>query len=353
MDTVARPTPLDLRAVFESIVHILPSRDDAMDVEFMVVIAPSVPSVLLLDETYIHRIFMNLLSNALKFTTSGYVLLSIEYNGHELVAQVQDTGIGIPRIFIPRLFEPFSQAQTQGSQRGTGLGLSIIKQLLHKMDGVVSVESQHAEDKENNFPTGTTVTVTLPAQSPPSSHNDVQTWSNSGDVAAFPRNVPTNQKGQRAAWEHFGCKVIEISKLSDLDKYPNVKYIWVDDEYLQQHPDCLEALLLQKTWTVLVPYSNQEEVHRIPGVMSTSRFVPLLKPLMWHTFESRVALSNRSSPDVLERSTSKGRLLDVPKVQAILPRTTEREVTILLVEDNLVRYFPLQRKVPYLTSSVG
>lgn len=76
----------------------------------MVIIAPSVPKALLLDETYIHRIFMNILSNALKFITSGFVLLTMEYNGNDLIVPVKGTGTGIPQGFLPCLFEPFSQA---------------------------------------------------------------------------------------------------------------------------------------------------------------------------------------------------------------------------------------------------
>jgi signal transduction histidine kinase len=155
---------------------------------------------LLLDETYIHRIFMNLLSNAFKFMTSGYVLLTMEYNGNDLVAQVKDTGIAIPHVFLPRLFEPFSQAATQGSQRGTGLGLSIIKELLHKMDGNVTVQSRYAEGSKSYVRTGTTFAVTIRAQSPPTRHNLPEKSTETGTVAVFPRNCPISQEGQKAAW---------------------------------------------------------------------------------------------------------------------------------------------------------
>lgn len=341
MDTVCRPTALDIRALFESIVHILPSEEDNTDVEFMVVIAPSVPQTLLLDETYIHRIFMNLLSNALKFTKVGYVLLTVDYINNELIASVKDTGVGIPQIFLPRLFDPFSQAATQGSQRGTGLGLSIIKQLLHKMDGCVSVVSEYAERQSPDIRTGTSFMVTIPARPPSSGHILPDNTIPSDRIAMFAQEEPISQEGQTLAWEHFGLETVVIHSLSDLDQYPDIKHIWVDAKYLQHNPDSLKALLLQDRWDVLVPYTNQEILHHISSIMSTSQCVLLPKPLMWHTFPSRIAFASRSSPNALEVSIPDLRLLDVPDAQATLNSASKKEVTILLVEDNPVRPSPL------------
>ncbi|KAL8868472.1 MAG: hypothetical protein Q9174_004968, partial [Haloplaca sp. 1 TL-2023] len=112
-----------MRAVCDSILMLLPNRDIEAEVDIMVVVSPDVPASLYLDETYVQRILMNLLSNALKFTSSGYILLLVECHGSNLVATVKDTGCGIPPSFLPDLFEPFKQAQTRGKQRGTGLGL--------------------------------------------------------------------------------------------------------------------------------------------------------------------------------------------------------------------------------------
>lgn len=345
MDTVSRPTPLDIRAVFDSIIHILPSRESDVDVDFMVVIAPSVPKALLLDETYIHRVFMNLLSNALKFTTSGYIMVTMEYNGNELIAQVKDTGVGIPQAFLPRLFEPFSQAPTQGSQRGTGLGLNIVKQLVQKMDGKITVESFFAETPKPDIHTGTTFTVVIPSQPQSPGHSVPDSLMDMSTVAVFPRKHTISQEGQKVAWEHFGNKVFEAENLSELGvNCPKVKYIWADADYLQHNIDILQSLLLQDTWIVLVPYSNQEMLRRLPGVMSTSRVVLLQKPLMWHTFQARIALAHRSSSDLVDtsKSTSQLNLLDVPALEASLSNATKEACTILLVEDNPVRHvFPM------------
>ena len=160
-EAVCRPVALDMRTVCESVLMLLPNKDDEADVNLMVVVSPNVPHSLFLDETYIQRVLMNLLSNALKFTRSGYVMLSIEMEKGQLVATVKDTGTGIPPSFLPQLFEPFKQATTRGSQRGTGLGMSIVKQLLQKMRGTIKVESRHPDSMSvEPGQTGSTFTVT-------------------------------------------------------------------------------------------------------------------------------------------------------------------------------------------------
>jgi signal transduction histidine kinase len=179
-ETSSRPVALDIRTVCESILVLLPNKDDEAEVELIVVVKPDVPRSMFLDETYIHRILMNLLSNALKFTRSGYILLLVEFENENLVATVKDTGSGVPPSFLPQLFEPFKQAQTRGSQRGTGLGLSIVKQLLHKMGGNITVESRHPEAGEiEPAPSGSTFTISIPVQT-----------SATNDDAIFPALLP-------------------------------------------------------------------------------------------------------------------------------------------------------------------
>ena len=113
-EAACRPISLDMKIVCESILLLLINRDDADEVDFMVVVSPDVPHSLFLDETYIHRILMNLISNAPKFTRSGYILLLVDMNDDKLVTTVKDTGLGIPSSFLPRIFEPFTQAQVRG-----------------------------------------------------------------------------------------------------------------------------------------------------------------------------------------------------------------------------------------------
>ena len=100
------------------------------------------------DPTKLRQIFMNLLSNALKFTNEGSVELSaavVEKDEKSITARftVKDTGIGMSAAQIKKIFEPFSQADVSTTRKygGTGLGLSITGSLLELMGGKLSVES--------------------------------------------------------------------------------------------------------------------------------------------------------------------------------------------------------------------
>ena len=99
------------------------------------------------DEEKLRRIVMNLVSNAIKFTSAGGVTLRLRGarvpGGVKLVIRIADTGIGIASDKIPLLFEPFFQVESGMSRSygGTGLGLAISRQLAHAMGGSVRVKS--------------------------------------------------------------------------------------------------------------------------------------------------------------------------------------------------------------------
>jgi PAS domain S-box-containing protein len=110
------------------------------------------------DERRVGQIFLNLLNNAIKFTDKGLVTIECDATDKDIVTKVNDTGIGIKKEDINKLFKPFSQIDTGLTRNhdGTGLGLSICKKLLEKLCGTISVESEIGK--------GSTFTVTLPLE---------------------------------------------------------------------------------------------------------------------------------------------------------------------------------------------
>jgi len=104
------------------------------------------------DQTRLRQVILNLISNALKFTSAGSVILSAAVQRQDekswhIAIEVRDTGIGIDPGKLPRLFESFNQADASISRRygGTGLGLAISKLLVELMEGTIEVESQPGE----------------------------------------------------------------------------------------------------------------------------------------------------------------------------------------------------------------
>ena len=117
-------------------------------IDLNVSIDPAVPRVLLGDPSRLKQILLNLISNAVKFTSDGHVItdvsiLEMQENRVVLKFSVSDTGRGVPDDQIPRLFESFTQATKDTSRKfgGTGLGLSICKKLAELQNGKIGVKS--------------------------------------------------------------------------------------------------------------------------------------------------------------------------------------------------------------------
>lgn len=113
------------------------------------------------DETFLREILLNLIDNAAKYTEEGTVTLHIcteallpESNRLHLIFEVEDTGCGIERDKLERLFDPFFRVSDR--TEGAGLGLSIVKELVSKMSGIIDLQSEPGK--------GTRISVTLPVE---------------------------------------------------------------------------------------------------------------------------------------------------------------------------------------------
>ncbi|KAI5270322.1 hypothetical protein E4T47_06303 [Aureobasidium subglaciale] len=291
---VCKPVSLDIRTVCESIIILLPNKDDEADVELCVVVSPEVPASVFLDETYIHRILMNLLSNACKFTRSGYIILSIEVSGDKLIASVRDTGIGLDPTFIPQMFEPYKQGEQKGNQRGTGLGLSIIKQLLQAMSGTITVESKFAYSQDvGPNQSGSTFTIAVPLQ-PSSLPPQPSEQPDERHIAILSEADTRQLQGIRTAWEKFGHQVTIAASISELPER-DWKYVWADMPFLLNNKDQFRRLMKREEWLVLVPYDTQKSLSDLPGIVAAPHVVLLPRPLVWHSFATRVDAANRRS----------------------------------------------------------
>jgi CheY-like chemotaxis protein/anti-sigma regulatory factor (Ser/Thr protein kinase) len=110
------------------------------------------------DARRLEQVFLNLLTNAVKFTPrGGRIEVGVASSDRTAEVRVSDTGIGIDPAFLPYVFDPFRQADSQATRRvgGLGLGLSIAKRLVDAHDGSIRVESAGPG-------TGTTFIVSLP-----------------------------------------------------------------------------------------------------------------------------------------------------------------------------------------------
>jgi PAS domain S-box-containing protein len=142
---------VSIRSVLAEIKNIFSGEISKKDLEFQVEIDSYLPDRVLLDEIRLRQIVLNLMGNAVKFTASGYIKLSINQNFKDesqntldIILSIKDTGSGIPPDQQGLIFDAFKQLQRKDTKkiRGTGLGLSITKRLVEMMHGEISVESE-------------------------------------------------------------------------------------------------------------------------------------------------------------------------------------------------------------------
>ncbi len=147
-------------AVLAEVVSLMRPRADAKRLDLAVQWRGLVPETIRTDAVRLRQILINLVGNAVKFTESGYVQLIAQIEGPtecpQLRVEVADTGIGMTRDVVDRLFRPFTQADASTSRRfgGTGLGLSISKRLAQRLGGDLVVASAPGQ--------GSIFTVTVP-----------------------------------------------------------------------------------------------------------------------------------------------------------------------------------------------
>jgi len=135
--------PFDLREALRQVSDAARPLAEQKGLDLRVEIAPEV-GVIRSDRRRLNQIVTNLLSNAIKFTAAGHVRLGCGEDGASVVIRVEDTGIGIGKEDLSRLFVPFRQVDSGLARQyeGTGLGLSICRRLSRKLGGRIDVESE-------------------------------------------------------------------------------------------------------------------------------------------------------------------------------------------------------------------
>ena len=149
----------DLLQLIEEVAEMLATRAEEKGIDLVVQYSPGLPHHFVGDGSRIRQIVTNLVANALKFTPSGHVLISVELEGKDqqdraqMRISVKDTGIGIPEEKVGLLFEKFTQVDSSTTRKygGTGLGLAISKQLVELMGGTIHVESRLREGSTFSF----------------------------------------------------------------------------------------------------------------------------------------------------------------------------------------------------------
>ena len=159
---------------------------------------------------YVNKVVNNLLSNALKFTPEhGRVRLSSWRDGDRLHIDVADTGCGMDKETLARVFEPFYQGKGETQHVGTGVGLALVKQIVDAVEGTITAESEVGK--------GTRFRISVPI------HNDSRRLIAEESAAAGAANTPLLPETENPPTDNEGaddqCRVLVIEDNSDIAAY--------------------------------------------------------------------------------------------------------------------------------------
>lgn len=241
------------------------------------------------DVVRLRQVLINLLDNALKFTESGSVLLTVEYrNRHsgecELCFAVEDTGIGIPLVAQSGLFKEFQQVDGSDSTRygGTGLGLSICKGLVELMGGGISMSSKPSVG--SRFEVCISLSLPYPERQ----------YAVSNETVTIKRALVVGFQSQLSlevekALENECFDVIRIHEIDQVDmaSFKDVDLLVVDGQQECEDIKVVARLAIQarvEQRTLLLPASPAPIV--VDGLYSES----LVSPFLLHDFASRVKI---------------------------------------------------------------
>lgn len=136
-----KPRVIIMGEFLDDIVQLFTSQLAKKKLDLVIYIVDEVPVELIFDPVRVRQIFINLVTNAIKFTNRGGVSINVSWRNERLLVSVEDTGIGIPAEAQSRIFESFQQADNSSTRAygGTGLGLSISREICKAMGGEIKI----------------------------------------------------------------------------------------------------------------------------------------------------------------------------------------------------------------------
>ncbi len=214
--------PFDLRETVERVLDLVAPAAAGKNLELAYSFADDVPVGIRSDPTRLGQILLNLLNNAIKFTETGEVVLSVSSerlssadhpaDTFKITFAIKDTGIGIPIAGMDRLFKSFSQVDTSTTRRfgGTGLGLAISKRLAELMGGDVTVTSEEGKGSTFSF------SVIAEKAAPPEKDKvQVRSQLKPGARLLIVDDIHTNRVILRRIAEDWGAVAVDVASPSE------------------------------------------------------------------------------------------------------------------------------------------
>lgn len=323
--------PFYIRQCIEETLDLLAEKASEKDLELAYFLGENVPPLIVGDETRLRQILVNLLNNGIKFTEAGEVTIYITSKSvdekHEVHFRVCDTGIGIPKDKMDKLFKSFSQVDTSTTRKygGTGLGLAISSNLSEAMGGEMWVESEVGEGSIFHF----TILVAGDPNAVPETPAEVQPTLENKRVLIVDDNA-TNRlilSKQTETWGMHSRVVTSAAEALTLLKTDADFDLGVFDMQMPEMDGCqlAQELAGKQTFPIIILTSlkhitRKEKDENVAALLSK----PIKTSNLFNAFnkvfgEHTVAPKKKKTPSTLDQALA-----------------DEYPLRILLVEDNAI-----------------
>ena len=343
--------PFDLFDVIEESVEIYAIKAAERNVELISRIDPKLDTKRMGDPVRLKQIILNLISNAIKFTEKGHIVVRArESDSNEIMISVTDTGVGIPKEKQEAIFASFTQADSSTTRKygGTGLGLTISRKLVGMMGGRIWVESEEGEGSTFSF------TVNL-AWNKSATRDELYPAEYLKDkkVLVLDRNQHNRVKIINIL-DACGAECTEFEELLSWDQLsnssggkPKFQYIFLDNKTLRKSSAAEIKAFRQSSQSdsgpviiaMLGPVSLHQKINNVNELELDGYLVkPIKRSELLHVFSSK-------DEQVGERVTN------IEQIETEEDETPVEKKRILLVEDNednrlLVKTY--LKKLPYI-----
>lgn len=337
----------NLRHCVEEVMDLFSGKVAQVGLDLVYQIGFEVPLQIIADSMRLKQVLINLVGNAIKFTSKGEVFLGISLMNRnddhslELAFEIKDTGIGIPRDKLPRLFKAFSQIDSSTTRRygGSGLGLAICERLVHLMEGHITAESELGE--------GTTFRFTIKAEE---SQQDIRLHvpyiinGQQGKVILVVDDNQTNRKILQMQLEQWKLVPVMVSSASEAIKLlAKQRFDLVLTDMLMPDMDGIELTTIIKNKNpqlpvVLLSSRGDEAKTKFPGLFAAV----LTKPVKQQQLGRVIQNSLQQNPEPEMRQQAMPVLLS--------PEFAEKyPLKILVAEDNIIN----QKLILRILSKLG
>lgn len=302
----------DLSDLLMEVINMMTVRLTESDLEFFVDINRNIPRFLYGDASKLRQLFVNILNNAVKFTQSGRISMRVDYNRTdrdmiELIADVEDTGIGIKKENLPGLFKRRDESLMEEdgvSVDGSGMGLAICAQIVNEMNGEISVQSEYQSGSTFTFrvPQRFTSLDTI-AYIPESDNLRVLIFEKDAENAQHVKNI----------LDSFNVASDIARNRSDMERLMNISsysHVFISNERYDECESMLNTRLIRENIVAFLDIDDNVHVSRASTVLT--------RPI--HTLNIAALLRNETNTYVREVARKGG--FECPRA------------TILVVDDN-------------------